>query len=59
MTFIIVLKYKIPILGKNKSLLIVRALFGFIGLSAFFYTLTALPLGDAVILLYINPLLTA
>lgn len=59
MTFTIVLKYKIPILGRNKSLLIVRALFGFIGLSAFFYTLTALPLGDAVILLYINPLLTA
>ncbi len=45
--------------GTNKGLLFLRGLFGFIGLSAYFYTIHAMPLAEAVTIQYTNPLFTA
>ncbi|MCB2205156.1 DMT family transporter [bacterium] len=45
--------------GKNKGLLFLRGLFGFLGLSAYFYTIHAMPLAEAVTIQYTNPLFTA
>ncbi len=45
--------------GNNKKLLFLRGLFGFCGLSAFFYTLTSIPIADSVTLHHTNPLFTA
>ncbi|MGD9488363.1 MAG: DMT family transporter [Calditrichaceae bacterium] len=59
MTFFLIKKGNISITGKRRGLLILRAIFGFFGLSAFFYTLTVLPIADSTLLLYTNPLITA
>ncbi|PSQ82101.1 MAG: hypothetical protein BRD46_00395, partial [Bacteroidetes bacterium QS_8_68_15] len=45
--------------GTNRRLLLLRGLFGLGGLSCFFWALTALPLADATVLHYTNPVLTA
>lgn len=45
--------------GNRRGLLILRGLFGFTGLTCFFYTLTRLPLAEATVLQYLNPVFTA
>jgi drug/metabolite transporter (DMT)-like permease len=45
--------------GTNRKLLWLRGLFGFSALSCFFFALTVLPLADATVLHYTNPVLTA
>ena len=45
--------------GENKWLLIMRGVLGFGGLSCFYFALTVLPLADATVLFYTNPVLTA
>ncbi len=45
--------------GVNRPLLLARALFGFGGLLCFFYALTAMPLGDAVVIMNTSPIWTA
>src|SRR6186713_1132859 len=45
-------------LGKNKLLLLQRGVFGSLGLLCYFYTLQQMPLGNAVIIYYIAPILT-
>lgn len=52
----IILKYKIPILGTNKKLLIFRGVLGVISLTCFFQTLNYLPVGTAVSLRYTSPI---
>lgn len=59
MTFFLIRKGQISLTGNRPGLLMVRAIFGFFGLSAFFYTLTVLPIADSTLLLYTNPLITA
>lgn len=49
----------IPVFGPNWRLNLARGLFGFLGLSAYFYSLQQLPLGEAVTVQYTNPLFTA
>ncbi len=49
----------IPLWGNNKKLLLLRGFFGFFGLSAFFFTLTKIPIADSVTLQYTSPLFTA
>ncbi|MGH1363248.1 MAG: DMT family transporter [Calditrichia bacterium] len=49
----------LPLWGVDKKNLLLRGLFGFIGLSAFFYTLTKIPITDSTMLQYTNPLFTA
>lgn len=49
----------LPLWGVDKKNLLLRGFFGFIGLSAFYYTLTKLPITDATMLQYTSPLFTA
>ena len=48
-----------PLWGHNKPLLILRGFFGFAALSCFFFALTKLPLADATVIHYTNPVFTA
>ncbi|MEW5852627.1 MAG: DMT family transporter [Myxococcota bacterium] len=45
--------------GTQRGWLVARGLVGFGGLSCFYYGITALPLADATVLQYTNPVLTA
>lgn len=45
--------------GNRRGLLLVRGFVGFGGLSAFFFALTRLPLADATVIQYTNPVFTA
>ena len=45
--------------GVRRGLLLLRGLLGFGGLSCFFYALTHLPLGDATVIQYSNPVFVA
>jgi drug/metabolite transporter (DMT)-like permease len=58
-TLPLILKYKIPILGTNKRLLILRAVLGVISLTCFFQTLNYLAVGTAVSLRYTSPIFAA
>ena len=58
-TFIWLRKHRIPVLGNRKGLLFLRGLVGFFGLTAFYYTLTHIPIADSVMLQYSSPLFTA
>ncbi|MFN8573655.1 MAG: DMT family transporter [Gemmatimonadaceae bacterium] len=44
-----------PVLGNNRRLLLVRGLLGATALSCFFFSLTHLPLGEATLIQYTNP----
>ena len=46
-------------MGTGRPLLWLRGLFGFLGLSCFYYAITRLPLADATVLMFLNPALTA
>ncbi len=50
---------RLPFLGNNRVYLFLRGFFGFVGLSAFYYTLTHIPIADSVMLQYTSPLFTA
>ena len=58
-TLPLIIKYKIPILGTNKKLLIHRAVLGVISLTCFFQTLNYLSVGTAVSLRYTSPIFAA
>lgn len=45
--------------GEHRSLLFLRGVLGFGGLSCFYFALTKLPLADATVIFYSNPVLTA
>jgi drug/metabolite transporter (DMT)-like permease len=45
--------------GRRKGLLVLRGLMGFAALSCFFYALIHLPLADATVIQYTNPVFTA
>lgn len=45
--------------GQRRGLLFLRGLLGFGGLSCFYFALTKLPLADATVIFYSNPVLTA
>lgn len=53
------LKHQIPILGNQRGLLSVRAIFGLISMSLFFLSFKYLPIGTAVSLRYIAPIFAA
>lgn len=49
----------ISLLGNRRGLLLLRGLLGYGALSAFFFALTRLPLAEATVIQYTNPLFTA
>ncbi len=50
---------KIPFWGEHRLLLTLRGLFGFAALSCFFYSVTQLPLAEATVIQFTNPVFTA
>lgn len=56
---VVLRRARLPMFGNHKPLLLLRGLFGFGGLVFFFYGLTALPLAEATVIHYLNPLFTA
>lgn len=58
LTYILLKKENVPVLGSNKKLLIIRGVAGSVGLMAFFYTLQNIPLASAVTLNYLAPVFT-
>ncbi|MCI2228239.1 DMT family transporter [Polaribacter sp. MSW13] len=58
-TIPLLLKYKIPILGTHKKLLLIRGFAGVISLTCFFQSLNYLAVGTAVSLRYTSPIFAA
>jgi drug/metabolite transporter (DMT)-like permease len=58
-TIPLILKYKIPFLGNNKKLLLIRGVVGLISLTCFFESLNYLAVGTAVSLRYTSPIFAA
>ena len=44
--------------GNNRRLLLLRGFFGFIALSCFYYAITRLPIAEATVIQYTNPIFT-
>jgi len=59
MSWAVLFRNKVPIWGENRLLLVLRGLFGFIALSSFFYSVTHLPLAEATVIQFTNPVFTA
>jgi drug/metabolite transporter (DMT)-like permease len=53
------LRKRVSFLGRNKKLLCIRGISGFIALSLYFYTIANLPLGTAVLINYTAPVFAA
>lgn len=51
--------HKIPLIGKNSKLLIIRALVGSVSMFSFFYILTRIPFASSVALKYLSPIFTS
>lgn len=49
----------VPIWGQRRGLLLLRGLLGYAALSCFFYALVHLPLAEATVIQYTNPVFTA
>ncbi len=49
----------VSIRGNRRGLLLLRGVLGYLALSSFFYALTHLPLADATVIQYTNPVFTA
>jgi drug/metabolite transporter (DMT)-like permease len=58
LTYILLKKENVAVLGSNKKLLVIRGVAGSVGLMAFFYTLQNIPLASAVTLNYLAPVFT-
>lgn len=59
LSYLLVRRAGVDIWGKNKRLLVLRGLLGFTALSFFYYSLVHLPLAEASIIQYTNPIFTA
>jgi drug/metabolite transporter (DMT)-like permease len=59
LSYALVRRARISPWGRNRKLLLVRGVFGFAALSLFYYSLTHLPLADASVIQYTNPVFTA
>ena len=54
-----ILRRGVSFLGRNRRLMLLRAMSGFVALSLHFYTIAHLSLGTAVILNYTSPIFAA
>lgn len=59
LSLVLVVKARVPLWGENRLLLFLRGLFGSIALSCFFYSVTQLPLAEATVIQFTNPIFTA
>ncbi|NER13435.1 EamA family transporter [Leptobacterium flavescens] len=58
-TFGYLFRYKVPLLGNNRKLLLVRGLVGVTAMSLFFMAVHYMPIGSAVALRYTSPIFAA
>lgn len=56
--YLTLLQLGVSPMGKNKMLLLQRGFYGSVGLICYFYTLQHMPLGNAIIIHYLAPVLT-
>ena len=56
LTIPLILKQKIPILGNNKKLLLLRAILGVVSMTLFFQSIKYLGVGISVSIRYLSPL---
>jgi drug/metabolite transporter (DMT)-like permease len=59
LSVVVVKAQRVPFWGNDRRMLVVRAFYGIGGLVCFFYALTVLPLAEATVLQYLNPVFTA
>lgn len=59
LSYIALKRAGVPIWGNHKKMLALRGILGFASLSCWFYALTTLPLADAVMIQFTNPILAA
>lgn len=59
LSYIALRRAKVPIWGNSRKMLALRGFLGFASLSCWFYALTQLPLADAVMIQFTNPILAA
>jgi drug/metabolite transporter (DMT)-like permease len=59
LSYISLRRAHIPAFGTHRMLLVVRGVFGFLGLSSVYYAVTHLPLAEATMIQYLHPPLTA
>ena len=57
--YVMVRRAGVALWGQNKRLLVWRGVVGFIALTCFYYSVTHLPLADATVLQFMNPIWTA
>lgn len=53
-----VLRKGLPFFGVNRKWLIIRGIFGMLGLTSFFYTIQNIPLATATVIQYLSPVFT-
>lgn len=58
-SWILLSRAGIPVVGRNRSLLLWRGVFGFAALTCYYYSLARLPLAEATVIHYTNPMWTA
>jgi drug/metabolite transporter (DMT)-like permease len=59
LSYALVRRARVSPWGRNRRLLVVRGVFGFGGLSLLYFSLAHLPLADATVIQYTNPVFTA
>lgn len=59
LTVVLLRRAGVALLGENRRLLLLRGLFGFGGLSCFYYALVHLPLAEATVIQYTLPIFAA
>lgn len=58
-SYFLLRRKKVPVLGENRKVLLARGLFGVTALTLFFITLQNIPLAGAVTIQYLSPIFTA
>jgi len=59
LSYLALVRLRVPIWGNHKGWLVARGLAGFGALSCYYYAVTSLPLADAAVIQYTNPIFTA
>lgn len=57
-TYFVLKRNKIPVLGNNRKILLLRGLFGVAALSMYFYSLQNIPFASAVTIMQLSPIFT-
>lgn len=59
LTWVLLRRARVRLWGQHKGLLVLRGVFGFSALSCVYYCLTRMPIAEATVIQYVNPVFTA